>query len=154
VFPWLSLMVSRLDPVCRSLGRRYLERVIWTAPKHLRRGASQLGTSSQSRWTRQISTTRPASSERQVAVAISQQNLAGVPDQVVPGPKPLSLSVQRTAARLAETLNILEGEVGGDKEWSQRVEAALVELQSSTGRKGRLAGKTISSSALLLPSYR
>jgi hypothetical protein len=51
--------------------------------------------------------------------------------------------MQQTAARLADTLELLEGEIGGDPEWSRRIESALEELKSGLIRKGRLAGELI-----------
>lgn len=57
--------------------------------------------------------------------------------------RPSSLSMQQTAARLADTLELLEGEIGGDPEWSRRIESALEDLNSGLIRKGRLAGELI-----------
>lgn len=115
------------------------------AQKQVRLEAVERQTATSLAWSRNVSTS---------LYTLNRQQTAGHPvtivvDVPVALPRsstrpPLSLTAQRTAARLADTLELLEGEVGGDPEWSQRVEAALEELKEGTGRNGRLAGRSAS----------
>ena len=133
--------MSALIPPSRVAGRRLFKSQVSKTSKQVRGGAVEVQASTFRSSFRKISTTSSVFNSRQTASAPALSTL-DVPATLPDAPsRPLSLTAQRTAARLADTLELLEGEVGGDPEWSRRVEAALEELKTGVGRNGRLAGK-------------
>lgn len=137
--------MSALIPASRVAGRRILKSAASKAQKHARRAAVDLPTVSSSAWSRKITTTSATSNGHGLqAVLVKDVVTLGKTDALSDVPRrPLPLSMQQTAARLADTLELLEGEIGGDPEWSRRIESALEELGSGLSRKGRLAGELI-----------
>ena len=145
-------MVLSIRPACRVAGRRTLKPVSGRASLPIRKAESRRGIVSEHIRSRCFSTCQVNSAGLQTA-AINDTPGAILP--VIPvaaSPRRLSLSAQRTAARLAETLELLDGELGGNQEWSRRVETALEELKSTAERKGRFAGKYTDTSELPGPN--
>ena len=134
-------MTLGIRPACRIAGRRILKPVSGRALLPIRQVESRRAVVSQRSRTRRFSTCRIDSAGSQTALANDTSGAILPVTPVAASPRPLSPSAQRTAARLAETLELLDGELGGDQEWSRRVETALEGLKSSTGRRGRFAGK-------------
>jgi hypothetical protein len=133
--------MSALIPASRIAGRRILRSAAYKGQKQARRAAVDSQAVTSLTWSRKIITSSTTSNDRQVAPVKDDIT----PDVTVTLPnapsRPLSLSAQRTAAQLADTLELLEGKVGGTPEWSRRVETALEELKTGSERKGRLAGE-------------
>jgi hypothetical protein len=145
-------MALSIRPACRIAGRRTLKPVSGRASLLVRKPESHREIVVEHRRARRFSTCRVDSAGIQTA-SVNDTSGAILPvAPVAASPRPLSLSAQRTAARLAETLELLDGELGGNQEWSRRVETGLEELKSSTGRRGRFAGRYTDTSELREPN--
>jgi hypothetical protein len=134
-------MALNMRAACRIAGRRFAKPVSGQAVVPVTEAESQRRIVFEHSRIRRFSTCRINGATPLPAVDMRalEPDVSALPD-MAPS-RLLPLSAQSTAARLAEILELLDGELGGDEEWSRRVETALEELKSSSGRRGRLAGK-------------